>query len=82
MIKFTASNKNGRRTVGLGLTEGNWRNLCAGKPIHIHLEELGLSYPVEILIMGSQTDETLIQSLRDEGIELPESLEWRGSKDH
>lgn len=65
MIKFAGSTGDGRKLIGIGLSAGNVKNLQAGQPIHIHLEELGLTWKGDIIVMYGETEQSLRESLSD-----------------
>lgn len=64
MVKFVASRENGRKIVGIGITAGNIERLRNGKPIHIHLEELGLPWACEVMIIYGDTEQSLADDLK------------------
>lgn len=66
MIKFVADNKDGRRKIlGLGLTAKNVEALKAGRPIHIHSEELGLPWNADIVLFYGETEQALTEELQE-----------------
>ena len=56
MIRAAAQDRRtGRRVIILGLEEGNVDRLRAGKPIHIHADELGFKGEI-VVILGKDAD--------------------------
>ena len=66
MIKALAT-RGKRKLVLLGLSRLNCERLLAGKPIHIHLSELGVTGP-EVIICAGETEETIIKELEAVGM--------------
>lgn len=62
MIKFSATDKDGKKLLGLGLVEGNLNRLKEGKPIKIDGETVGLDN-LDILIFYGKTEESLAKQL-------------------
>lgn len=69
MIKFLVNGKNGGQLVGLGLSEGNIKNLKEGKPILIKLDELGIE-GIDVLIHYGETEEAIVEDFRKQGLVL------------
>lgn len=68
MIKFTGETKPGGDPIlGLGLEQGNWDRLLAGKPIVIKPSELGLPWKGEIFIMAGSTQQDMLNELARAG---------------
>lgn len=74
MLKFLAD-RNGRKLLGLGISQGNVDKLKEGKPILVEGEKLGL--PFDVFLFYGETEATMVQSLRDAGVELPPTIDWR-----
>lgn len=71
MLKFTFSTKDKRPALGLGLSRTNCARLLAGQPIQIRCADVGLPYPLTILLMAGETERTLMETLQKAGFELP-----------
>lgn len=71
MIKaLTGLNRDGRRTVILGVDDRNVMRLCSGQPIRVDGRDMGLD--VDILILHGPTYEDILAGLRKAGCEIPE----------
>jgi hypothetical protein len=68
MIKAAFTGKDGKRTIILGLSDGNITKLKAGQPIPIDLTTFGLSG--ELLIMYGETEQAIVDEL-SEFVDLP-----------
>lgn len=67
MIKHLTTLKNGTRLVGLGLSEGNVGKLKEGKPIYLHLDELGIE-GIDVLIHYGVTEQAIIDDFKEKGL--------------
>jgi hypothetical protein len=67
MIKFLVNGRNGAQLVGLGLSQGNIDRLKDGKPIYIHLDELGIE-GIDVLIHYGETEDSIIADFKKEGL--------------
>jgi len=74
MIKFTARRENGRQIIGIGISAVNVERLKEGKPIHVNLEEMGLPWKAEILLMYGETEQAMADELSEAGMIGPETL--------
>lgn len=69
MIKFLVSGKDGRRLVGLGLTDENIERLRRNEPIVFDLASVlpGVpGTPVDVLIVHGETHEAIKHQLKEE----------------
>lgn len=62
MIKFTGIGDNGRKMLGIGLSEGNIQKLKEGKPIHFSAEEVKMA-GFDVLIMHGATEQEIVKQL-------------------
>lgn len=62
MIRFTVD-RNGRPTIGLGLTAENIRRLKAGQPISVAGESVNIPN-VDILILYGETENDIFKELK------------------
>lgn len=69
MIKFLVDGKNGAKLVGLGLSQGNIDRLKEGKPIYLHLDELGIE-GIDVLIHYGETEDKIIEDFKGKGLIL------------
>lgn len=72
MIKFVGEIE-GRPALGLGLSHENLRLLKGSeteecRPIHIHLSELGLPYDLTLIIFAGETEQTMTDMFKENGI--------------
>lgn len=66
MIKFSGTKPDGRRFVGLCLSQGNWDKLLKGKPIVVQLREaLGIDTDIEVLLIGGETEAKIADDLKE-----------------
>lgn len=85
MIKLILDNQDGQRTLLIGLSEGNLRNLRAGRPTKpIDLvalaEETGDPRPItRVSFIGGATEDSILAELREAtglvGVPFPEPRE-------
>ena len=66
MIKALAT-RGKRKIVMLGLSRRNCELLLAGKPIHIHLSELGVTGP-EVVLCAGETEEAIVEEFQALGM--------------
>lgn len=59
-----------RDCVVIGLSDGNWENLRAGRPIMFDGGQLGLDGKT-IVVLGGATEADMIEDLRSIGIRIP-----------
>ena len=64
MIKFRLGN-----LIGFGLSEGNLRLLCEGRPLHIMGAQLGCVD--DFLIVYGATERDIVEQMRAGGVEVP-----------
>jgi hypothetical protein len=69
MLKFTGY-INDRPSVGLGLSDDNIKLLQEGRPMLIHLSEVGLPYDLQLFIFYGPTEQDMINSLKDIGAQV------------
>ena len=55
MIRATMQSTSGRRVILLGLEEGNVDRLRAGKPMHIHCDDMGFAGEI-VIILGKDVE--------------------------
>lgn len=75
MIRYTATDKDGRRVIGLGLEAGNIERLMDGQPILV--KGASISIPFDIIIDYAPTKAAMIEKLRAAGIVLPPEKDWK-----
>lgn len=63
MIKAAATRSTGRKVFLLGLSSRNLENLKAGKPMRIHLEEIGGTG--EVIILWGETEAAIARDLAE-----------------
>lgn len=76
MIKFLVTNKRTNRiTFGMVLTDGNLDYFKKGKPLHFHMEQLGMDELKcnEILVLYYPTNEEAVKDLTEKGYITPET---------
>lgn len=68
MIKAAGTNlEKGCHMILIGLSRGNCEKLLAEEPIQFNLESMGLP-PMDILIMGGETEEAMYKELKGYGL--------------
>lgn len=70
MIKVRATIK-GQDTLILGLSRGNVERLLDNQPILINGRELAV--PFQILMVGNETEEDIMEDLRSIGLAVPKA---------
>jgi len=70
MIKFKATQGNGREVIGFGLTAKNVEQLKLGRPISIWGAEFGI--PFDVMIFYGETEQTIADMFRKHGLIDPE----------
>lgn len=71
MIKFMSTDaENGRKKLGMVITEDNVNELKKGNPIHFHSEQMGLTNIEcnEVIIIYFKTIEEAIKFFNDNGL--------------
>lgn len=63
MIKFTGE-RDGRRLVGFGISEGNIGKLREGKPIVVDLDEMIPGCKMEVLIFYGATEREMYEEIK------------------
>jgi len=63
MIKFTATTKDGKRLLGLGLSHVNLDRLREGKPINIDGTSVGIE-GLDVLIFAGETEASMAKALK------------------
>jgi hypothetical protein len=62
MVKFLATQADGRRLLGLGLSRANCNRLLAGEPIAFKLEAIpGLEAKGDVIIFAGETEQDMAQ---------------------
>lgn len=67
MIKLVGENDKGEPVLMLGLEQGNWDRLLAGKPIALRPNDVKIPWAGEIVIFGGATQQDMIHELSREG---------------
>ena len=67
MIKFGSENKEGKKLLGLGVSEGNVQLLKKGKPILVKSEALKqlTGWDGEIMLFYGETEEKMREMLKE-----------------
>ncbi len=74
MVKFTASQPNGRTLVGIGISAWNVERLKQGKPIHLNFEALNLPWKIDLMIMYGETEQAIADELKEVGAIAPQTI--------
>lgn len=69
MIKAAATTKDGRIMLVFGLSRLNCERLLKGKPIQFDCREFGVD--AEVLIMGGDTEQAIVDEIKAAGVVLP-----------
>jgi len=64
MLKFASTGSNGKTIVGFGVSRGNVERLEQGKPMLVHLDEMGLA-PYDILIFYGEDEAALHEAVKE-----------------
>lgn len=64
MIKAVLDNRDGSRTVLLGLSRENINRLFQDKPIKVDLAELGLPTTLSIVLIGGETEGAILNDIK------------------
>jgi len=70
MIKFKATQSNGREVLGLGLSAKNVEQLKLGRPISVWGREIDI--PFDVMIFYGETEQTMADEFRKHGMIDPE----------
>lgn len=79
MIKFKAE-RDGKPLYGFGLSHQNLALLRAGRPIHVHLEQMGGEGSV--FIFAGATEQDMANDLAELGLVNPETKILDQTQDH
>jgi len=71
--KFVTTTGEGRRLIGLGLSAANLERLREKKPVHFHLDELGLPWNLDLLVFYGETESDMVGDLKAAGL-VPEDV--------
>lgn len=69
MLRASARNAVGRRTLILGLEPGNFERLKAGQPISFNASDLGVD--CDILIFAGESPEEMARQLGAAALDIP-----------
>ena len=61
MLRASAKDEAGRRTLIFGLEPGNIERLCDGKPIHLNAKELGVD--CDVVIFAGESPKEMARQL-------------------
>lgn len=71
MIKASATSKEGRKMMLLGLSKKNVEKLMEGLPIQFDMSPFG--FEGLCVIVGGETEDTITDQLKEAGFTLPEA---------
>lgn len=75
MIIANGTGRNGKPLILIGLSRGNMDELLKGRPIRREEESLA----ADVVIIGGETEEAILQQLSDAGINIDNVDDRRGS---
>jgi hypothetical protein len=58
----------------LGLSRVNCERLLMGQPIVVKCTEIGLTFNLDIILMGGETELKIMAELKTAGMEFPENI--------
>lgn len=69
MIKARGTDSEGKTVYIFGLSAGNMDLLLKGRPIEVHLEQLGGQG--RVIIVGGLTEEAILDDMKRQGVSTP-----------